>query len=168
MIGSRFRRGLLAVVAAGLVCSGIPVARAAGRTDTEAPVPLTGVVELFDCGGFVILDEFNLVFRIRNFYDKAGDFIRFVEQVSCTDTFVNSVTGTRLPSPFHNSTILDVRTGQVANHGVFYKAIVPGAGAVLLDVGNVVFDLDTGETVFRAGPHQAIDGDFAALCQALA
>jgi hypothetical protein len=44
---------------------------------------------------------------------------------------------------------------------------VPGAGIVLIDAGRVVFDEATGEVIVVSGPHQALEGDFSAICAAL-
>jgi hypothetical protein len=56
---------------------------------------------------------------------------------------------------------------QGANSGVAFRLVVPGAGAVFLDVGRTVLDRQ-GNVYFEAGPHQFLDGDFAGLCAALA
>jgi hypothetical protein len=41
---------------------------------------------------------------------------------------------------------------------------VPGEGVVLLDAGRVLIDLQTGEALSEAGPHQLFAGDADALC----
>jgi hypothetical protein len=46
--------------------------------------------------------------------------------------------------------------------------VVPGSGSVLLDAGNVIFGLETGDVIHLAGPHQQLSGDVAALCDYLA
>jgi hypothetical protein len=50
-------------------------------------------------------------------------------------------------------------------HGPVFKFTVPGSGVVLLEAGRLTFDGD-GNVVFRAGPHQSLDGDFDAFCAA--
>jgi hypothetical protein len=52
--------------------------------------------------------------------------------------------------------------------GVIARLTVPGSGAVLLDVGRIVTNLETDEVTFQAGPHQLVEGDLADLCEALA
>ena len=52
--------------------------------------------------------------------------------------------------------------------GTVYNIQVPGAGAVLLDAGNIGFDFDTGAVLYVHGPHQQFSGDVAALCDYLA
>jgi hypothetical protein len=52
--------------------------------------------------------------------------------------------------------------------GTVYNIQVPGAGTILLDAGNVVFDLSTGSVLHLAGPHQQLTGDVGGLCDYLA
>jgi hypothetical protein len=52
--------------------------------------------------------------------------------------------------------------------GTVYNVQVPGAGPILLDAGNVVFDLSTGSVLHLAGPHQQLTGDVGGLCDYLA
>ena len=53
----------------------------------------------------------------------------------------------------------------ITDNGPFNKFTVPGAGAVLLDTGHIVFDSDF-NIVFESGPRQATHGDFDAFCSA--
>ena len=48
-----------------------------------------------------------------------------------------------------------------------YRLTLPGAGAVLLDVGHVVVDQE-GNISLQKGSHQFYGGDVAGLCTALA
>ena len=49
----------------------------------------------------------------------------------------------------------------------FYsREFLPGLGVVIMDRGKVSATAD-GTITFEAGPHPALDGDFAALCAAL-
>ena len=52
--------------------------------------------------------------------------------------------------------------------GTVYNIEVPGRGHILLDAGNVVFDLSTGTVVHLAGPHEQLSGDVGELCSYLA
>ena len=124
--------------------------------------------ELFDCGSFTILVKSELDFTLRRFFDADGTLVKIVETVSGVDTFINSVTRKEIAAPFHNTVHIDFDPPprRVANMGIIFKVTVPGAGAVFLDIGRIVFQ--AGEIVFQAGPHQFFDGDFDALCAALA
>jgi hypothetical protein len=59
---------------------------------------------------------------------------------------------------------------QLANLGpvVVFRVNVPGAGAVLLDIGRSTNNPETGEHTFIAGPRELLEGDIASLCAALA
>lgn len=149
----------------------------AGRVQAESqPVVIgpereTGLEEGFvDCGAFVVDDRFDLTFTLRLFFDKAGNLVKGVEQVSGTDTFINASTGKELTGRFHNNVIIDFTVDPPlgANVGVIYKVTVPGAGAVFLDVGRIVTDQSGDIVAFQAGPHQFFDGDVDGLCAALA
>jgi hypothetical protein len=45
--------------------------------------------------------------------------------------------------------------------------VLPGTGTILMDVGTVVFDSE-GNIQLIGGPHQALMGDFAGFCGAMA
>jgi hypothetical protein len=88
--------------------------------------------------------------------------------VQGTDTFVNSETGASISGRFANSVLIDFTTGLGASSGIVFKLIVPGMGPVFMDIGRVISNRDGSIVTFEAGPHQFTDGDFAAVCRALA
>jgi hypothetical protein len=61
---------------------------------------------------------------------------------------------------------VDLETGQVVWDGVRIKGTMPGGGALILDVGRVVFDA-SGTPIFEAGQHQLINEDFEDFCTAM-
>ena len=134
----------------------------------EGPIHEEGTIVLADCGAFQVLDVYEVNFTVRRFFDEEGNLVKIVEQVWGTDTFTNSVTGKAYPMDFHNNVVVDFSTTppRAANMGVVYRLIVPGAGAVFLDVGRIVLDRQ-GNVYFQAGPHQFFDGDLDALCTVL-
>jgi hypothetical protein len=147
-----------------------------GATAKGAPVVIgpeteAGLAEnLIDCGTFMVHDRFELTYTLRLRFDKEGNLVKGVEQVSGTDTFINATTGKEIAAPFHNNVLIDFTSDPPlgATAGVIYKVTVPGAGAVFLDVGRIVTD-QSGEIIaFQAGPHQFFDGEVDALCAALA
>jgi uncharacterized protein YehS (DUF1456 family) len=140
---------------------------AAAKPEVDGPFHDEDTVFFADCGEFQILDRYVLDFTIRWFSDKDGNRIRGVEQVSGTDTFINSVTGKEIAAPFHNTVIIDPTTATGANNGVIYRVTVPGSGLVFIDAGRIVTNQAGTEITFQAGPHQAFDGDIAGLCAAL-
>jgi hypothetical protein len=135
----------------------------------EGPFREEGSIVIADCGSFQVVDVYELNYIERQYYDKEGNLVKLVEQVWGTDTFTNSVTGKAYTMNFHNNVVVDFSTSppRGANMGIIFRLVVPGAGAVLLDVGRIVLDRQ-GNIYFRAGPQQYYDGDFAGLCAALA
>ena len=133
-----------------------------GTITPEEPVPIG------DCGDFQVLDDFVLNFRAKLFFDENGELVRGVEQIDGTDTFINSATGKEFTSRFQNTEHIDLTDEPVrAVTGVQGLLTVPGSGAVLLDVGRIVTNLETDEVTFQAGPLQFFDGDVVGLCNAL-
>ena len=134
----------------------------------EGPIHEEGTAVLADCGAFQVVDVYEVNFILKRFFDEEGNLIKIVEQVWGTDTFTNSVTGKAYPMDFHNNVVVDFSTNppQAANMGVIFRLIVPGAGAVFLDVGRIVLDRQ-GNVYFEAGPHQFFDGDLEGLCAAM-
>jgi len=51
--------------------------------------------------------------------------------------------------------------------GLSFKVVLKGYGPAFFQTGHKIFDIQTGETLFNAGPSQAVNQDFAALCNAL-
>jgi len=77
-----------------------------------------------------------------------------------------SANGKTLTSNFSAQVFQDATTVKVT--GTVYNVQVPGAGTILLDAGNVVFDLATGDVLHLAGPHQQLTGDVGGFCGYLA
>jgi hypothetical protein len=62
---------------------------------------------------------------------------------------------------------INLETGEVVWDGVRIKGTMPGGGALILDVGRVVFDASS-TPIFEAGQHQLIHEDFEDFCSAMA
>ena len=158
---------LAAVLGCLLAFAGAPVASASPPV-FEGPFTDAGEVVLADCGDFLVLDRYAMTFRVTRYFDRDGTEVRVIEHVDGTDTLVNSVTGAAYTSTLHSAAIIDPQAHRAAFTGVILRLTIPGAGAVLLDVGRVVVDRE-GNVYFEAGPHQFYGGgDFAGLCAALA
>lgn len=134
----------------------------------EGPLHFEGTDVLADCGSFLVLDVYEQTEIFRWFHDQDGNLVKIVGQNWGTDTFTNSVTGKAYPMSFHNTILIDYTPAprRLANVGLLYRLVIPGAGAVVLDVGRLVFQRGSG-LIFEAGPHQIIDGDLDALCTAM-
>lgn len=163
------RRQLLgwSLVLALFTAFGVPSITSAARPVIVGPEHEERTTQLAKCDGFTIIVESELDFTARVFLDEEGHPIKVEESVSGTDTFINSKTGKAIAAPFRNNELLDLEEGTGAFVGVFFKVTVPGAGAIFLDVGRLVLDLESGEFTFEAGRHQFLDGDLDALCAAL-
>jgi len=119
-----------------------------------------------ECESFTILIQSSYDLTERRFFDRKGTLTKLEGSASGTDTFINSETVKAIEAPFRNNFLGDPQTPQRASTGVIFKVTVPGAGAVMLEIGRLVFQ--AGELVFQAGPQQFSDGDLDALCAALA
>jgi hypothetical protein len=124
-----------------------------------------GTAPILDCGSFTVLDHYVLNFTEKRFTDQNGNLVKILEEVYGTDTLINSVTGKSYTGKYHNTVSIDPTTHTGATTGIIFRIVVPGSGAVFLDVGRIVANR-TG-VIFTAGPHQAFDGDIAGLCAAL-
>jgi hypothetical protein len=120
---------------------------------------------LAQCESFTVLVQSDYVLTTRRFFDRKGDLTKLEGSAQGTDTFVNSATGTSIEAPFRNNFLGDPQKPQRATTGIIFKVIVPGVGAVLLEIGRLV--LQQGEVVFQAGPQQFTEGNLDALCEAL-
>ena len=120
-----------------------------------------------DCGTFEVWDDSELNWHGREFYDDDGNLVRVVEHIWGVDRLYNPLTGTSVSGRFNNSEIVDLVNGGITENGSIFKIIVPGAGAVFLDVGKFIISFETG-LEFLAGRHDFFDGDIAALCAVLA
>jgi hypothetical protein len=155
----------------GLVALSRPsAASAAGKPLFLGPFHQEGTALLADCDTFQALDAYQGELSITAFLDTAGNPERAIIDFHGTDTFLNSVSGKSYTESFHNKEFAelngDLQPDKVTKVGVSLRLTIPGAGAVLLDVGRVVES--PGQIDFEAGPHQALEGDFAGLCAALA
>lgn len=152
---------LLAVVLALAVS--VPVSAA---PPTRSTFLLQGTEALADCGSFQVLDDYDVLLDITNYYDKDGDLVEIHTAINGTDTFRNSVTGEAITMGSHFMVHYDVATGVNSSTGLKYHLTVPGLGSVLLQVGHSIYNTSTGTWEFVAGPHQLKEGDTAGLCAA--
>ena len=66
----------------------------------------------------------------------------------------------------------DFQAGTLAEVGLVFRYSGPGVGAVLMDRGRLIWNVDAngemvGPPTFEAGPHPELNGDFGDLCIAL-
>lgn len=122
-----------------------------------------------DCGSFDVLLDYTEQGHFIVHFDNEGNPIR--ENVHFNfpnDVYYNSENPEiRLSGNAAQNFKFDYIDNTLAIAGLQLKLTVPGYGVVFHEVGRLIIDLITGETVFQAGPNDASDGDIAALCEAL-
>jgi hypothetical protein len=98
------------------------------------------------------------------FFDKQGNLIRV--QVQTLTSGTATANGITLLEQGRENNFYDIVTGTQMDASLEFRVWLPGLGVVIMDTGRLLFDAE-GNVVFEAGPHPALDGDFAALCAAL-
>jgi hypothetical protein len=160
------RTTLLSALAAGAL---------AGTTVITAPPASAGAPDQFtvardepdsfsiDCGDFVAVGEGTISDRFTVYFDGEGNVTRFTEYVSApADVWTNSVTGTSITIRGHFTQFQDriPGTDEFTRTVTGFRYIVnqPGSGAVIREVGRVVYDqLDETTWSFLAGHHDWVD-----------
>ncbi|HSK26430.1 MAG TPA: hypothetical protein VK894_05915 [Jiangellales bacterium] len=137
----------------------------------EAARPVTYTEEFSDVFTDTESCEFDVevsfagTLRITEFYDGTGNLVRV--QIKGEDHGTATANGKTASGRDNWLETFDAGTGTSTIRGLYIRFNIPGHGVVLLDVGYAEFDGD-GVLVQLSGPHQAFEGDFEALCAALA
>ncbi|MDP9255946.1 MAG: hypothetical protein M3Q31_05245 [Actinomycetota bacterium] len=114
--------------------------------------------------GFAITFTENGTFKVTTYYDSAGNPVKSIlTNYKSRYTETATANGKTLLANYPLVSITSFPSGAGVNVGLYVNYTVPGAGAVLLDAGRIVFNPD-GTVVFEAGLHQRIDGDVGAFC----
>ena len=98
------------------------------------------------------------------FFDQQGDLMRVQVQTLVNGTA--TANGITLLVHGRENNFYDLVTGTQMDASLEFRVWLPGLGVVIMDTGRLLFDAQ-GNVVFEAGPHPALEGDFAALCAAL-
>lgn len=162
---ARFRRwfllaGLTALLAMATV------------TPTFAQRPVTETfsdagTSTIDCGGFQVLARYIVNVRTTTFFDQRDQPASAQIHMYLDGTLTNQTTGLTLRDPWHNTTFVDLTTGESTVTGLLFGITVPGRGVAVLDAGKLVFDA-AGNVTFEGGPHQLLREGEALICAALA
>jgi hypothetical protein len=119
------------------------------------------------CGDFEIIADGAGSNRITTYFDGSGAPVRVAFHGRYNGSMTNSVTGySIMDSPSVANITFDLVQGTQTNIGAFFTVTVPGAGAVLMEAGRIVFD-GSGPPIFIAGPHLPPGATIGALCEAL-
>lgn len=119
-----------------------------------------------DCGDFNVLIQNEGSLKIIRFFDKQGKFVRDQFHWSETGTLTHETTGAVIHSSAHYTDALNGADGTLTFNGVPLKLKLPNGG-VIVDAGRLVFDPETDEAFFLAGPHTLLGNVFTVICEAL-
>lgn len=161
---------LFALAATVLIVS--PVAFAGGdRVIREqfGPFEILGQ-EAADCGDFTVLADTIYRGHATLRFNAAGDLVQISAHERFTEVLYNSNDPTKSISsnPQQASNLLvNIENSTEWVAGSIFKFTLPGVGVVMHDVGRLVYDTNTGEVLFQAGPQQYLNGDITALCTVL-
>lgn len=123
-----------------------------------------------DCAGFTVIEHVEGKIKVSTHFDKDGNFVMEIVRFSLRHTYSNSETGASLTSPdvgIDKITVNQDGSGTVAVIGIVARIVVPGEGLVFAHLGRIVFDLNTGEVLSVAGPHDDFADLLPVLCSAL-
>lgn len=119
--------------------------------------------------GFLIVEVFDGSVTTTTFFDAEGNPVRAQVTAFFQGTLTNPDTGETIRGQQELVIFRDFdQATERTWAGLRFRAVFPGAGALLLDAGRLVFDVTTGEVFFEAGPHQVFHEDFEAYCAAFA
>jgi hypothetical protein len=117
-----------------------------------------------DCGSFTIREtSFEDRVDVITFFDDSGEPLRIHLHVSFSGVLTNQSTGETLRDHASFSEDVDFVDGTDSASGVQFLYTVPHDGLGLATTGTVVFDLETGEILFQAGPSD-IEDDLTPIC----
>ena len=117
-----------------------------------------------DCGSFTIREtSFEDRVDVITFFDDTGEPVRIHLHVSFSGVLTNLSTGETLRDHAAFSQDIDFIDGTAMTSGVQFHYTVPHEGLGLATSGTAVFDLETGDVLFQAGPSD-IEGDLTPIC----
>ena len=162
----------LAVLLAILAIAATPLALANSRQTTviefDGTNPDTGFCD------FPVTDTEQGRFLVADQFDNDGILVRTIvtSYGQLTLTFTNPANGKSTVTHNESQVIIvdwqaDGSRETVRRMGVAFAFTYPGLGVILLQVGYFERDYVSGST-FVAGPHDFFEGNFDALCAALA
>lgn len=142
----RRRQRLRAVALGSLLAIGLLAAHPAGAEPPITTVTTFDRTFTFACPqGFTLIEHYQGTETIRRFRDGSQQtHIRLLSE------FTNDVTGERLRSVTPSLFTFSLDTISVV--GVTFRVNEPGEGIVSLAAGRLVYDRETGTTVFDSGP----------------
>lgn len=169
---------MLKTMAAAAVAGTFALAGQAGAADTKRVVVERSVQSYdfrVDCSEFGPHEFENVVegtqrAQVTDIVAADGTVLQTVIHLTFIETDTNSVTGTSLGLKAAVREVLDWSTNTRTMTGKVALGTRPGGGPYIQEVGRIVMTIDTHETSFVAGPHDAFfaGGIDPAVCNALA
>ena len=169
------KRVVVAIAVALLVAGSATFAQHQGRTEQfRFTVTDTGLL-LGSCGDFDILWDDVLLLSGSLRYDKNGVLVKELDHFNILGQtrYYNSEDRDKFvlggPGEVENDHVVYVDGTAALNlfSGLSFKVVLKGYGAIFLQTGHTVYDLQTGEVLFQAGHSAYFDQDLAALCDVL-
>ena len=167
-------------LATGALACLIAAASALAGGQASATTPLTGQFPISEhiavlepessvCG-FPISADFTGQGTFEVFFDAAGNATSIHVAEHSTGTL--SANGIELRFVSTDNKMYNLESQTLAEVGLVFRYSGPGVGAVLMDRGRLIWNIDAngemiGEPIFEAGPHPELHGDFGDLCAAL-
>jgi hypothetical protein len=128
-----------------------PIAFAAARTPEQFDFH-EEVQYSFSCGAFEGRAVGAVDAHGTLFFNAQGDEVRLKVHIKPRVTVTNMSTGAMIEDNADYNEHLDLATQVLASTGKYFSIKVKG-GPVIRDIGRFVFDRDTDEVLFEAGPH---------------
>ena len=167
---------VLAVAVVFLFLVGLGFGQTQGRTEHYRFTATDTAYYMGSCpNGFDILNDYVALMHGNLRYDKDGNPVqeRYQFRVLGQSIYYNSTDPDKFvlggPGEASEARIMYEEGTPVLifESGLLFKVMLKGYGPIFLNTGHDVFDLSTGELLFKKGPDQYWTRDFEALCNAL-
>jgi hypothetical protein len=157
-------------IAAGVAAAALALGSPAATASPRETNPYSGS---FDCSeaGYDFTMEWegveHVVFKDR--FDESGELIGYTFRIRFREVDTNTATGKTVVMRGAETENWDLVAGIRTLTGATFIGNQPGAGTFIQDTGRIVIDLDTGEAISIAGPHEGFqNGIDETVCAALA
>lgn len=121
-----------------------------------------------DCGTFIIREtSFSNRIKVTTYFNDAGDPIRVRVHVQFQGVLTNLSTGKTLRDHAAFSNTFDFTEGTLTQTGISFHYRIRHEGLQVAENGRIVFDLETGDILFAAGPHDVTEQGLTAICPLL-
>ncbi len=157
-------------IAAGVAAAALAFAAPAATAKAPDANPYGGS---FDCSeaGYDFTMEWEGVqhVAVKDRFDRGGELVGFTLHIRFSEVDTNTKTGKTLALRGSETENWDLVKGIRTLTGAVWIGNQRGAGTFIQDTGRIVIDLETGEAISIAGPHEGFhNGVDETVCAALA